>query len=400
MRIHNQGLRSVALLLAVLLVVYTMPLSAAEGTSRATSIGQVSANGAVDLRGVRISGDGTLFSGDRMNVGSGAYAKIALGAGPKIEVGSGSDVTVTRETDNVLVQLTSGNVAFKGDGKSPIHVRVGAYEVTVPGDASGNVAYVGKDVFDVRVLTGSVSVRNTRTKQSFSVQKGSERLISLQTGDIQQPLAQLASSAPSSVPALPQTAQGSGLSRGGWIAVIGTIAGAAAAIIVLTTRNDDTDEDAATRLAQVKAVQNLNAIASTATATNTLATNVSASASAAIATINGSSASAATKSSLTNSANLIIAKANSATAKVATLNAKISTLQNTIANQKGGPTAAQTAELNQLLVDLNSALADANGALNDLKTLASAATAAGVNIAQPVFTPVSGPVIASASIPA
>ena len=94
MRIHKHGLRSVAVLLSVLLMVYTLPLSAADGTSRATSIGQVSARGAVDLRGVRISDDGTLFSGDRMNVGSGAYATVALKAGPRIEADSGSDVTV------------------------------------------------------------------------------------------------------------------------------------------------------------------------------------------------------------------------------------------------------------------------------------------------------------------
>jgi hypothetical protein len=394
---YNHGLRSVALLLVVLLVAYTMPLSAAD-VSRATSIGQVSANGAVDLRGVRINGDGTMFSGDRMNVGAGGYAKIALGAGPRVEVGSGSDVTITRETDSVQVTMASGNVAFKGDGKSPIHIRVGVWSVTVPGDASGNVAYVGKDVFGVRVLTGSVSVRNTATKQSYSVQKGSERLISLHTGAVNQPFAQLASTAPAAVPALPQ--QGSGLSKGGWIAVLGTIAGASAAIIVLATRNNDSDDDAATRLAQVKAIQNLTAISTAATATNTLAGNVGTSVTSAINTIAASSASAATKSSLTASANAVLAKAQSAVNKIATLSVAINTLQGTIANQDGAPTAAQLTQLSQLYNDLLSALTDANGALNDLKALATAATAAGVNVPQPVFTPVSGPVLASASIPA
>jgi hypothetical protein len=394
----NHGLRSLALLLVVSLVVYTMPLSAAE-ISRATSIGQVSANGSVDLRGVRINGDGTLFSGDRMNVGSGGYAKIALGSGPRVEIGSGSDVTVTREADNVHVKMASGNIAFKGEGKSSIHVRVGTYDVTVPGDASGSVAYIGKDVFSVRVLTGSVSVRNTLTKQSYTVQKGSDRLISLQTGSVNQPFAQLASTAPAAVPSLPQ-AQGAGLSKGGWIALIGTMAGATAAIIVLATRNNDTDDDAATRLAQVKAIQNLTAISTAAAATNTLAANVGNSATAAISTIAASTASASVKASLTASANAIIAKANSAVSKIATLSAQVNTLQATIANQGGPPTAAQQTQLTQLFNELLSAINDANTALNDLKALATAAAAAGVNIPQPTFTPVSGPVFASASIPA
>jgi hypothetical protein len=373
-----------------------MPLSAAE-ISRAASIGQVSANGAVDLRGVRINGDGTLFSGDRMNVGSGGYAKIALGSGPRVEVGAGSDVTVTREADKVQVNMASGNVSFKGDGQSPIHVRVGAYDVTVPGSASGNVAYVGKDVFVVRVLTGSVTVRHTITKQSFSVQKGSDRLVSLQTGTVTQTFAQLASTAPAAVPAPPQ--QGSGLSKGGWIAVLGTIAGASAAIIVLATRNNDSDDDAATRLAQVKAIQNLTAIGTSATATQTLAASVSTQATTALGTIAASSASTANKAALTASANAIVTRANAAVAKIQTLSTQITTLQNTIANQEGAPTAAQQTQLTQLYNDLISAINDANAALNDLKSLSTQAQALGVNIPPPVQTVISPPVFASASIP-
>jgi hypothetical protein len=393
---NNHALRSLALLLVVLLVVYTVPLSAAE-ISRATSIGQVSANGAVDLRGVPINGDGTLFSGDRMNVGSGGYAKIALGSGPRVEVGSGSDVTVTREGNNVQVKMASGNVAFKGDGKSPIHVRVGAYDVTVPGDASGNVAFMGKDVFGVRVMTGSVTVRHTVTKQSFSVQKGFDRLISLQTGAVSQTFAQLASTAPAAVPAPPQ--QGSGLSKGGWIAVLGTVAGATAAIIVLATRNNDTDDDAATRLAQVKAIQNLTAIQTSANAAQTLAASISSQATTAIQLIANSGASTANKATLTASAQAIVAKASGAIAKVGTLTTQVGNLQNTIANQNGPPTAAQQTQLTQLYNDLLSAINDANASLNDLKTLATQGQALGVTIPQPVQTAVSGPVLASASIP-
>jgi len=393
---NSHGFRSLALLLVVLLVVTTMPLSAAD-VSRAASIGQVSANGAVDLRGVRISGDGTLFSGDRMNVGSGGYARVALGAGPRIEVGAGSDVTVTRESDKVQVTMASGNVAFKGDGKSPIHVRAGAYDVTVPGNASGNIAYVGKDVLGVRVLTGSVSVRNTVTKQSYSVAKGSERLISLQTGAVSETFAQLASAAPAAVPVPPQA--GTGLSKGGWIAVLGTVAGATAAIIVLATRNDDTDDDAATRLAQVKAIQNLTTMSTSATATQTLAASVSTQANSALSIIASSSASTANKSSLTASANAVIAKANAAVAKIQTLSPQITTLQGTIANQGGAPTAAQQTQLTQLYNDLLAAITEANASLNDLKALATQGAALGVNIPQPVQTAVAGPVFASASIP-
>jgi len=400
MRIHEHGLRSVAILLAVLLVVYTMPLSAADGTSRPTSIGQVTASGAVDLRGVRISGDGTLFSGDRMNVGSGAYATVALKGGPRIEADAGSDVAVTREADNIHVTMASGNVAIKGDGKTPVHVHIGGYEVTVPGNASGSVAYVGKSAFGVRVLTGSVTVRNTLTKKSFSVVKGSEQLVGLQTGDANQPLARLASSVPSAIPALPQAGQGSsGLSKSGWIAVLGTVAGATAAIIVLTTRNDDTNDDAATRLAQVKSIQNLNTLAATATSIGIAAASVTTTANAASVAINASSA--PNKAALLALANTTLAQASSAATKIAALNPRITSLQNEIANQKGAPTAAQTQLITQLSADLESARIDVNNAIASLNSLLSQATAAGVTglPANPNLQPVQPPVLASASVP-
>jgi hypothetical protein len=381
MRIHKLKLQTVAVFLAVLMVVSTMPLSAAE-VARTASIGSVSAVGAVDLRGVRISGDGTLFSGDRVNVLPGALAKVAFGTGPKIEVGAGSDVTVTREADKVQVNMVSGNVAFKGDGKAPIHVRVGAYEVTVPGDASGNVAYIGKDAFGVRVLTGSVSVRNTQTKQSFSVAKGTERLVSLGTGTVSQPLAKLASASPAAVPALPQPqAQTTGLSKGGWIAILGTIAGAATAIVVLSTRNDDTDGDAAARLAQVTFLQNLSVINTTAMAVGSLAAAVNTTASAALTAINASSV--PNKAALLAATNAVIAKANSATTRITNLTADIAALQNEISSQEGGPTSQQNAELNQLLADLQLARAEANSALSDLNILLTQANSSGVSNVPP-----------------
>jgi len=379
-----------------------MPLSAADGTSHATSIGQVSAsaNGAVDLRGVRISGDGTLFSGDRVNVGSGAYAKVALAAGARMEVDSGSDVTVTREADNIQVTMASGNVAFKGGGKAPIHVRVGTFEVTVPGTASGSVAYVGKNAFGVRVLTGSFSVRNTLTKKSFTVEKGVEQLVSLQTGATNQPLARLASSVPSAIPALPQSGgQGNGLSKGGWLAVLGTVAGATAAVIVLTTRDDDTDEDAATRLAQVKAVQNLNAIAASAGSVSTAAASVTTTANAALVAITASNA--PNKAALQALANTAITQANSATAKIAILNPRVASLQNEIANQKGAPTSAQQTQINQLFADLESARLDVNNSISSLNSTLTQSQAAGVAglPANPNLQPVQPPVLSSASSP-
>lgn len=163
-------------------------------------IGDVNAVGSVQLRGVGVS-EGTLFSGDRLNVTPGAYAKVVLDAGPKVEVGGSSNITVSQETNSISIQMSSGNIAFTDTRKKSVRVHVGNYEVTAAGQARVSVAFVGSEAFGVRVMEGTVSVRNTITKQSFTVQKGAERLMSLR--DSGQPDTLLARNAPTAIPAAP-----------------------------------------------------------------------------------------------------------------------------------------------------------------------------------------------------
>jgi len=128
MRLQRYITQFIAISLAILTLIATAPLSAAELAAPA-NIGSVSAVGSVQLRGIGIS-EGTLFSGDHLNVAPGGYAKVVLGAGPKVEVDGGSDVTVSRDADAINIVMTSGNIAFSGNGKKPVRVRVGAYEIT------------------------------------------------------------------------------------------------------------------------------------------------------------------------------------------------------------------------------------------------------------------------------
>jgi hypothetical protein len=391
MRIQRSSLQVVAVVLAFLLVVQTIPLSAAELSSRA-GIGSVSAIGAVDLRGVRISGDGTLFSGDRMNVGSG-YARIALTGGPKLEVDSGSDVTITRDGDNLQVQMASGNVAFRGDGKGSVRLLVGRYEVAVPGTASGNVAYVGKDAFGVRVLTGSVNVRDTSTKESFSVKKGMEQLVTLSTGATSTTMASLASSVPAAVPALPQPRKPAGLSTGGWLAVIGTMAGAGAAIAVLISRNTDSAEEAAARLKKATATQtiaNVTATAAAVVSTSTQVADASASASAAIAAAPVTSTfTAQEKQVLIDKANALTSKANASKGQILTLQLQLANLQDQLANASPSTVAAIESQIATVLSNVNSEVDKLNSYITDLNNLVNDARAEVPNIVPvPTIQPV------------
>lgn len=381
MRFQRFITRFLALSLAILMLGATAPVSAAEFASPA-NIGSVSAVGSVQLRGVGIS-EGTLFSGDRLNVAPGAYAKVVLGAGPKVEVGENSNVTVSKDNDAVSIQMTSGNIAFSNNGQKPVRVRIGSYEVTAVGQSRGTVAFVGSGAFDVRMLEGTVSVRNATTKQSFTVAKGSERLISL--GDSNQSGALLASTSPSAIPAIPAMPARRQLSGGAKTAlIIGSVLGTAAAIVILMNKNDDSDADAAARLRAVTGAQTLNSIEATQAAAVQADTDVAAASTNAFNAVNAAATSAtftaAEKAALMTRATNLTNAANASKSQLATLQAQLAALENQLANSTPANIAAIEQAISNLLTATNTEVANVNSLILQLNALVADARAEVPNI--------------------
>jgi hypothetical protein len=401
MRIQRNITRVIALSLAVLICVGTAPLSAAEVAT--ANIGSVSAVGSVQLRGVGVS-EGTLFSGDRVNVAPGSYAKVVLGSGPKVELGGSADVVVSKNNDAVNIQLKAGNIAFTGNGEKPVRVQVGAYEITASGQARGTVAFVGSEAFGVRVMDGTMSVRNTTTKQSFTVAKGTERLISLQGSN---PAGvQLASAMPSAIPAPPTMPSARQMSGGAKKAlIIASVLGTAAGIAILMTKNDDSDSEAQARLARTQALNNAAAIEATAAEVQSTAAAISTATTSALAIINANAtintpANAAAKANLVASANATISKANTASNTAISLQVQINSLEAQI-EASGTITQAQQDQLDSLLAQLEAARKAANEALAALDLLIDQANnlAGGTIIQDPNIDPVDEPNVSSPSNP-
>jgi len=375
MRIQRHITQFIAVSLAILMLGATAPVSAAEIAAPA-NIGSVSAVGSVQLRGVGIS-EGTLFSGDRLNVAPGGYAKVVFGAGPKIEVDGNSDVTVSKDADSINIQMTSGNIAFTGNGQKPVRVRVGTYEITTTSQARGSVAFVGSEAFGVRVMDGTVTVRNTSTKQSYTLTKGSDRLISLNTSS--QPGALLASTNPTSIPAAPAMPARQGLSGGAKTALlVGAVLGSAAAIAILISKNDDTDADAAARLrltTSALTVDKAQAAAATAASTASQVASASASANTAIAAATvTASFTQAEKNALVLRAQNLTSAANASATQIATLNAQLNALEAQIQGASPATVAAIesqvlaiTAALNTEITNLNSLITQLNSLVNDAR---------------------------------
>ena len=163
--------RLVAVALVLTITFITMPVSAADFTAAKPVIGSVSAIGPVELRGVAISQDGTLFAGDSIRSLSKGYAKVAFTSGNKIELNENAQVQVTSDKQGTRVLLAAGNVGFTSIKGSALRLGLEPFEVVASDDASGNVALSSSGIAGVRTAKGKLTVKNLKTSESFVLNK-------------------------------------------------------------------------------------------------------------------------------------------------------------------------------------------------------------------------------------
>jgi hypothetical protein len=237
--------RIVAVALVFSTGLLTMPVSAADFTTAKSVIGSVSALGQVELRGVGISQEGTLFAGDRIRAGQKGYAKVRLATGGQIELIGQTDVNVDRDAQGIKVAMNTGAVGFTAS--TPLRIDVLPFEVTATDGAAGHVA-MRPGVAGIRAINGKVTVRNLKTSESFVLTKGQERFLGLTNGSHAPSLGQIASNVPGPIPTpAPQapagtTTGGLAMDTGAWLAIIGGVALGTLTIWGLVVALDNKDE--------------------------------------------------------------------------------------------------------------------------------------------------------------
>jgi hypothetical protein len=396
--------RALAVVTLVSTVFVTMPVSAAElGTPR-TSLGSVSSVGSVSLRGVDVPQEGTIFSGDELQVGSHGYAKIVFVAGHRLELDRDTKVNIQQPGNNIVVQIRSGNVGFTSAPSSQLTLMVGPYEIIPDANASGNVALIGKDALGLRTMKGKVAVHQlTSSHIKYVVSQGQERILTY-TGQTAEPVAQIASALPAPIPAVPpapdpQTAPaGKGLSKTGWIAVLATIGGAAAAIAVLaTSSNSENTTSIVARQQAVQGTQTAIQTAQQASATAIQLQSASTQATAALASLPPSTA-----APITSQFQQVSSQANAANQQITTL---LSTLNGQLVQLQSATSNAQIqsilSQINSTIAQLNTQIQAVNAALLTAQNAANSGRQAGANIPtiNITTTPTVPPVTASASTP-
>lgn len=401
--------RMVAVALVFSTVLITMPVSAADFSTSKSVIGSVSAVGPVELRGVGISQEGTLFAGDRIRAGQKGYAKVLLGTGSKIELDEQTDVNINRDAQGVQVAMNTGTVGFTA--ASPLRIDMQPFEVTATDGASGRIAVMKAGSGGIRALSGKITVRNLKTAESFVLTKGQERLLSLTNGAHAPSLAELASNVPGPIPApAPQapagrTSGGLAMDTGAWLAVIGGAAVAGIAIWGLVVALDNNDD-----IKDLKAsINSLNTtIANNQAATQQQLKNIS-NAAALAATAAQSQAQLATVSAIAGQAQTALAVSGNtaAAAQAASLSAQAATVQSQLSNVQAQITLLQSqfaagggssAQLNTLLQQEENLRNQANNLATQLNNLL-AANRNTPGVPNTTVGTVQAPTFASASIP-
>lgn len=245
---------AVALALVVTITFVTMPLSAADFPTTAPVIGSISSVGSVELRGVGISQEETLFAGDNIRSHENGSANVVLETGSKIELAENTDVNVNSDKMGVKIAMNSGTVGFTAT--KPLRIDVLPFEVVASDNASGNVYFTGSNA-SIRATDGKVLVRNLKTAKSFVITKGHEGLIELTDGAHSVSIAEFASTTPGPIPApRPQAPSGKkevkgiGMDKGAWLAVIGgiVVTGIATWALVQSIKNRDDIKDTGARI--------------------------------------------------------------------------------------------------------------------------------------------------------
>ena len=376
-----RGTVSIYLILAITFL--TVPLSATDLQVASRMIGSVGAVGPVDLRGVAITGDGTLFSGDRIHVYEKGYAKVLAGAGSKVEVFESSDVNFQQDGKEIRIAMNGGMVGFTAN--TPVRVTMGSFEIIGKDSASATVAMTSSTSAGVRAVSGDVTVRNVKTAESYKVTKGQTRLLLLKDSVSTPSIGDMASAVPGPVPApaippsstpAPPARRGLSMDTGGWLALIGAVAGGSIAItaLVMAHNNDDDIDNLGKRIDglnstiaannaaaanQLTLLSNLAAIANTtAQLQSQMAATQALAGQAQLALLNVNAADAALASQLSSNAAASQTRLNSLASQISALQALLARGQGSSAqvNALLQQEEAERAISNNLAASLNALL--------------------------------------------
>ncbi len=230
--VHGFLSKMLSLLLASVLLMSPILISATDIPSH-TAVGSIRAVGNVQLRGVSVAGEGTLFLGDTITTQRDSRGDLIIADGNKVELFNNTQCVVTDSNQHITVRLMAGNIGFTASRK-PVAITFSDFELLLEPGTTGGVAFLGKDFAGIRIMYGSAVVRSLTTRKSRKLSGSSVQILNLKTAEMNVPIAQLASTASPTLPTnapMPQIPAGGGPTQAQWV-LIGAGVGAAAVVAI------------------------------------------------------------------------------------------------------------------------------------------------------------------------
>lgn len=199
MTIGNTPRSILSLLVISALLIPSVTVVAADVSSSNRIMGSVSGVGDIQLRGTPLAETGTIFSGDHIKTGHKAYASVTLSSGTKAELGFDTKFVVSQGSDAAThFGLMSGTLGF-ATSQNPLSISIDKYEATPKAGSNGTLRFYGTNALGVSVMRGSLTVQDTKSKQSIVLPSGTYLLDLKGTG----PIAKLVSTLPT-LPSQPE----------------------------------------------------------------------------------------------------------------------------------------------------------------------------------------------------
>src|SRR5207237_5886446 len=159
----DQVYKAVAIGLIYVLAIPVSAVPSSDPSPLKDVLGSVSAVGDVQIGGIPIKQEATVFSGDRLHVGEKGYAKVLFKNGHKIELAEKTEISVSTVTNGFQVALGSGRLGFATLNSAPITIATGSLQTIASQPAAGHVAVMGANAIGVRVVNGNVLLRTSIT---------------------------------------------------------------------------------------------------------------------------------------------------------------------------------------------------------------------------------------------
>jgi hypothetical protein len=168
MLIHPESKRLIPLVAATLLSVSALALAA-----NGEGIGTIVRSSRANLSGVAVPGEGTLTAGALLSTDKGGSAWVRFSAETQAGLSEGTSVRFETASGHVLAQLSSGTMAAKSSGKSPLVVETPRFTVEpAEGKAVYVVALLPDDTTIVSARQGDVSVTEGKSGKKHFLPAG------------------------------------------------------------------------------------------------------------------------------------------------------------------------------------------------------------------------------------